>query len=250
MALGAFLAGMVVGRSDFSLRAASEALPMRDAFAVLFFVSVGMLFDPAFAARRARRWCSARWRSSWSASRWSALRDRAGCCGYPFRTALAVAVALAQIGEFSFILATLGRDLGVLTRRGDQRARRRRRSSRSCSTRSLYRAIRSDRAVGGGAAAAVRAARIGRAVIAGRCADGRAATRAHDPRTARSSSATARSAGRVVRLLRENGIEPTVDRAEHGHGARAARGRASTRSTATRRGRRRSRPRASRRPAA
>src|SRR5207245_7889773 len=46
MALGAFLAGMVVGRSDFSLRAASEALPMRDAFAVLFFVSVGMLFDP------------------------------------------------------------------------------------------------------------------------------------------------------------------------------------------------------------
>ncbi len=47
MALGAFLAGMVVGRSEFSLRAASEALPMRDAFAVLFFVSVGMLFDPA-----------------------------------------------------------------------------------------------------------------------------------------------------------------------------------------------------------
>src|SRR5437764_38958 len=46
MALGAFLAGMVVGRSDFSLRAAAEALPMRDAFAVLFFVSVGMLFDP------------------------------------------------------------------------------------------------------------------------------------------------------------------------------------------------------------
>ena len=46
MALGAFLAGVVVGQSDFSLRAASEALPMRDAFAVLFFVSVGMLFDP------------------------------------------------------------------------------------------------------------------------------------------------------------------------------------------------------------
>ncbi|MDZ4688021.1 MAG: cation:proton antiporter, partial [Planctomycetaceae bacterium] len=48
MALGAFLAGMVVGRSDFAARAASEALPMRDAFAVLFFVSVGMLFDPMF----------------------------------------------------------------------------------------------------------------------------------------------------------------------------------------------------------
>src|SRR5690606_27566261 len=46
MALGAFLAGMIVGQSEFSERAASEALPMRDAFAVLFFVSVGMLFDP------------------------------------------------------------------------------------------------------------------------------------------------------------------------------------------------------------
>ena len=51
MALGAFLAGMVVGQSDFSLRAASEALPMRDAFAVLFFVSVGMLFDPMIVLR-------------------------------------------------------------------------------------------------------------------------------------------------------------------------------------------------------
>ena len=48
MALGAFLAGMVVGRSEYSLRAASEALPMRDAFAVLFFVSVGMLLDPGY----------------------------------------------------------------------------------------------------------------------------------------------------------------------------------------------------------
>ena len=47
MALGAFVAGMVVNRSDYSLRAASDALPMRDAFAVLFFVSVGMLLDPA-----------------------------------------------------------------------------------------------------------------------------------------------------------------------------------------------------------
>ena len=54
MALGAFLAGMVVGRSEFSLRAATEALPMRDAFAVLFFVSVGMLFDPRYLARIAR----------------------------------------------------------------------------------------------------------------------------------------------------------------------------------------------------
>ena len=69
MALGAFLAGMVVGRSDYSLRAASDALPMRDAFAVLFFVSVGMLLDPARAARLAGVCLPARWRSCCSASR-------------------------------------------------------------------------------------------------------------------------------------------------------------------------------------
>ena len=64
MALGAFLAGMVVGRSEFSLRAASDALPMRDAFAVLFFVSVGMLLPPASSPRSARPDCSRRWPSS------------------------------------------------------------------------------------------------------------------------------------------------------------------------------------------
>ena len=114
MALGAFLAGMVVGRSEFSFRAASDALPMRDAFAVLFFVSVGMLFDPGALFETplliagalaivligkplvgARSWC------------W-AMR-------YPFGVALSTAIALAQIGEFSFILSTLGRDLGLLT---------------------------------------------------------------------------------------------------------------------------------------
>jgi CPA2 family monovalent cation:H+ antiporter-2 len=113
MALGAFLAGLIVGRSEFSLRAASEALPLRDAFAVLFFVSVGMLLDPralvnnptlvlgtlavvmlgkpvvAFAIMWAMR--------------------------YPFATNASVAVALAQIGEFSFMLSDVGRDLGVLT---------------------------------------------------------------------------------------------------------------------------------------
>jgi CPA2 family monovalent cation:H+ antiporter-2 len=112
MALGAFLAGMVVARSDFSLRAASEALPMRDAFAVLFFVSVGMLFDP---------------RSLLEAPGLVAgtlavvlLGKPLAALGivlvlrYPVRVALAVAVALAQIGEFSFILAALARDRGVL----------------------------------------------------------------------------------------------------------------------------------------
>ncbi len=113
MALGAFLAGMVVGRSEYSLRAASEALPMRDAFAVLFFVSVGMLLEPG---------------ALWDAPGLVAGALLVVLVGkpvvallivwamrYPPRTALTVAIALAQIGEFSFILATLGRELGVLT---------------------------------------------------------------------------------------------------------------------------------------
>jgi CPA2 family monovalent cation:H+ antiporter-2 len=113
MALGAFLAGMVVGRSEFSLRAASEALPLRDAFAVLFFVSIGMLFDPRamlelpglFAAT-----CGIILIGKPLAAFAIVLGLR-----YSLRTALAVAVVLAQIGEFSFILGTLGRNLGVLS---------------------------------------------------------------------------------------------------------------------------------------
>jgi len=113
MALGAFLAGMVVGRSDYSLRAASDALPMRDAFAVLFFVSVGLLLNPASLF-------DSPWLLAGSlgivlvanpivafAIMW--LRRE------PFRVCVMVAVALAQIGEFSFILATMGRELGLLT---------------------------------------------------------------------------------------------------------------------------------------
>ncbi|MBS0630809.1 MAG: cation:proton antiporter [Verrucomicrobia bacterium] len=112
MALGAFLAGMVVGRSDFSLRAATEALPMRDAFAVLFFVSVGMLFD---------------WRSLMDSPLLVVATMGIILIGkplaallivllmrYPLRIALAVSVVLAQIGEFSFILATMGRQLNIL----------------------------------------------------------------------------------------------------------------------------------------
>lgn len=112
MALGAFLAGMVVGQSEFSLRAAIDALPLRDAFAVLFFVSVGMLFD------------------------WGSLIQTPGLVlatlaiilvgkplvafcivvflKYPVKTALSVALVLSQIGEFSFILAAMGAELGIL----------------------------------------------------------------------------------------------------------------------------------------
>ena len=104
MALGAFLAGMVVGRSEFSLRAAADALPMRDAFAVLFFVSVGMLFDPA-ALLAAPALVAGALAIVLVGKPLAALRDRAGACAIRSRVALAVAVALAQIGEFSFILA-------------------------------------------------------------------------------------------------------------------------------------------------
>jgi CPA2 family monovalent cation:H+ antiporter-2 len=113
MALGAFLAGMIVGRSDYSLRAASDALPMRDAFAVLFFVSVGMLLDPqslaASPALLAGSIAIVLIANPMVAFAVMWLRRQ------PFRAALIVAIALAQIGEFSFILATLGRGLGLLT---------------------------------------------------------------------------------------------------------------------------------------
>jgi CPA2 family monovalent cation:H+ antiporter-2 len=112
MALGAFLAGMVVGRSEFSLRAASEALPMRDAFAVLFFVSVGLLFDPE-SILEAPGMLAATLAIILIGKPLAALAIVL-LLGYPTHVAVGVAVALAQIGEFSFILASLGKQLGVL----------------------------------------------------------------------------------------------------------------------------------------
>ena len=112
MALGAFLAGLVVGQSEFSVRAASDALPMRDAFAVLFFVSVGMLFDPASLAT-APGMIAATLAVVVIGKPLAAL-VLATLFRYPARVGLAVAIALGQIGEFSFIVATLGTQLGVL----------------------------------------------------------------------------------------------------------------------------------------
>ena len=112
MALGAFLAGMIVGRSDFSLRAASEALPMRDAFAVLFFVSVGMLFDPRTLIE-APGLIAATLGIVLVAKPLAALAI-ALLRGYPLRIALPVAISLAQIGEFSFMLAAVARELGAM----------------------------------------------------------------------------------------------------------------------------------------
>jgi len=112
MALGAFLGGLVVGQSEFSSRAASEALPMRDAFAVLFFVSVGMLFDPALVLSDPLLVIATL--AIVLLGKPLAALGIVLLLKYPLRTALSVAIALGQIGEFTFILATMGRDLKVL----------------------------------------------------------------------------------------------------------------------------------------
>jgi CPA2 family monovalent cation:H+ antiporter-2 len=112
MALGAFLAGLVVGRSEFSVRAATDALPMRDAFAVLFFVSVGMLFNPESLAEQPLMIAATL--AVILVGKPLAALAIVGIFGYSLEVALSVAVALAQIGEFSFIVINLGNQLGVL----------------------------------------------------------------------------------------------------------------------------------------
>lgn len=107
MALGAFLAGMVVAQSPVSHQAAADVLPMRDAFAVLFFVSVGMLLDPFFVAERPGLILAALG-IVLLVKPLTALLVVA-VLGYSARTALTVALGLAQIGEFSFILSELAR---------------------------------------------------------------------------------------------------------------------------------------------
>ncbi len=117
-ALGAFLAGAVVGESDMSHQAAADALPLRDAFAVLFFVSVGMLLDPAFLVAYPLAILAMLGLVVLS----KALVKFAivTLFGYPIRTGLTVGVGLAQIGEFSFILGTVGLTLGMLPTEGFQ----------------------------------------------------------------------------------------------------------------------------------
>jgi CPA2 family monovalent cation:H+ antiporter-2 len=115
-ALGAFFAGMILSESELSQRAANETLPLRDAFAVLFFVSVGMLFDPMIIVR------------DWapviatlliivigkSVAAYAIVR----MFGHSNATAMTISASLAQIGEFSFILAGLGVALALLPERG------------------------------------------------------------------------------------------------------------------------------------
>ena len=112
MALGAFLAGMIVGQSDFSFRAASDALPMRDAFAVLFFVSVGMLLDPK--ALMASPGLLLATLGIVVLAKPIAAFVIAALFGYGSQIAISVAIALAQIGEFSLILAKVGDQLKIL----------------------------------------------------------------------------------------------------------------------------------------
>lgn len=107
MALGAFLAGMVVAQSPVSHQAAADALPLRDAFAVLFFVSVGMLFDPAFLVQKPLMIVAAL--GVILCAKPLAALAIVALLGHSARTALTVAVGLAQVGEFSFILSDLAR---------------------------------------------------------------------------------------------------------------------------------------------
>ena len=115
-ALGAFFAGMVMRESEFSHRAAEESLPLRDAFAVLFFVSVGMLFDPWVLLERPLQVLAVVGIIIVGKSLAAGLLVMA--FRYPLNTALTVSASLAQIGEFSFILVALGASLGLLPPEG------------------------------------------------------------------------------------------------------------------------------------
>ena len=115
-ALGAFFAGMVMRESELSHRAADESLPLRDAFSVLFFVSVGMLFDPQMLVREPLRVLVVL--AIIIAGKTLAAFALVLAFRYPLNTALTVSASLAQIGEFSFILASLGVALNLLPMEG------------------------------------------------------------------------------------------------------------------------------------
>jgi CPA2 family monovalent cation:H+ antiporter-2 len=115
-ALGAFFAGMILSESQLSQRAANETLPLRDAFAVLFFVSVGMLVDPMIVVRDV--WAVIAVVLIIVIGKSAAAYFIVRLFGHPRMTALTISASLAQIGEFSFILASLGVGLALLPERG------------------------------------------------------------------------------------------------------------------------------------
>jgi monovalent cation:H+ antiporter-2, CPA2 family len=210
MALGAFLAGMVVGRSEFSLRAATEALPMRDAFAVLFFVSIGMLFDPGFLLR-----------SPLLVAATLAVvmvgTPVVACVvmlalGRPVRAGVGIGLALAQIGEFSFIVAQVAtsKELSILPPEATNAL-----VAVAIVTISVNPLL--YRLVGPIAGALSRWRRLSRRLAAlARLERMRAAATPVGSETAEDERFRAVVVGygpvgrTLVRLLRENGIEPTV----------------------------------------
>ncbi|BAV66009.1 YbaL family putative K(+) efflux transporter [Sphingobium cloacae] len=115
-ALGAFFAGMILGETPLSRRATEETLPLRDAFAVLFFVSVGMLFNPAVLVQQPLLLLATV--AIIIVGKTIAAFFIVRAFGHPTDTALTISASLAQIGEFSFILASLGTGLGVLPAEG------------------------------------------------------------------------------------------------------------------------------------
>ncbi|MCO8047793.1 cation:proton antiporter [Acinetobacter towneri] len=116
MALGAFFAGMVVKESDFSHRAEEETLPLREIFSILFFVAVGMLFDPRILIEEPLHVLAVV--GIIMVGKTIAAMALVLFFRYPLNTALTVGASLAQIGEFSFILATLGVSLQLLSLEG------------------------------------------------------------------------------------------------------------------------------------
>jgi len=117
-ALGAFFAGMLLNESELSHKAANDSLPLRDAFAVLFFVSVGMLFDPMILVQRPLAVLATAFIIIFGKSAAAYFIVRA--FGHPNTTALTISASLAQIGEFAFIIAGLGVALGMMS--GDEQA--------------------------------------------------------------------------------------------------------------------------------
>ena len=115
-ALGAFFAGMVMKESELSHKAATNSLPLRDAFGVLFFVSVGMLFDPAILLQQPAAIAAVL--ALILVGKSVVALAIVLALGFPVSTALTVAAALAQIGEFSFILGGLGLGYGLLDTAG------------------------------------------------------------------------------------------------------------------------------------
>ncbi len=115
-ALGAFFAGVLLSESDLSHQAAADSLPLQDAFAVLFFVSVGMLFDPSIVVRDPLAVLAVL--AAIVVGKSIAAFVIVLVFRYPVATALTVSASLAQIGEFSFILAAMGVSLGLLPPEG------------------------------------------------------------------------------------------------------------------------------------